>query len=515
MSHLVLQITEDEFFANESTLRKYNILVFPNDYAPRITNAKHFYFKAYDSETNKVVGLSAFCKISNPFQTEFYHRAAWVDESVRGKGVWKDLFFTKLNYINSNNLANSVLNFHTVAVAEDDTRYTDWMVLKNTVQKTDTEEIKRVWYYVRHEQLLEKYSIIAKQSSFVPRKESMLRSASRFHYTQNNHFKFGYNNVAFSERSSKEDKWFVEYGRNSYTPGSLKEEAVVAAKHIRRVNTGEIDILFSGGSDSEIVLKAFIEAGIEVNCHIMRYDKYINAHDWVYATVICDSLGITPIYHDLDLIDFYESGEYKKYSDFTNCVTPQLLPHMWLMNRVRGVPVMGSGECYTARIDIAANRQTDYRKNPYSKDVKWVLYEREKIASWYRFPMKMGRAAVPGFFQYTPELMYAFLNHPISRNLHSNNIIGKLSNKSSKLEIYLDNYPEMIDRPKYSGFESIELYDVHLRRQLREDNRDYEYEHWSEVSKLLSYMEGKGDFPENIAPSVPCPGFYDPLRGGK
>jgi hypothetical protein len=176
------------------------------------------------------------------------------------------------------------------------------------------------------------------------------------------------------------------------------------------------------------------------------------------------------------------------------------------MTQVQGVPVLGS-QCYTARTDIAEKRQTDFSTTEYAKTTRWVLCEKEKLAAWYRFPMKLNRAAVPSFFQYTPELMYAFLKHPASRHLHTNNRIGKLSNKSVKFEIYRDNYPNIIGRPVYSGFECVELYDVHLRKQLQEAHPHHEYEYWSDVEQLLSYMEGNSQFPENLSPPFTDPGF--------
>ena len=46
---------------------------------------------------------------------------------------------------------------------------------------------------------------------------------------------------------------------------------------------------------------------------------------------------------------------------------------------------------------------TSYPKRP------WYMHEREKIAAWYRHAMLTDRPAIPGYFQYTPEVMLSFL----------------------------------------------------------------------------------------------------------
>lgn len=331
-----------------------------------------------------------------------------------------------------------------------------------------------------------------------------------FQYTADNHFKFGYDKTWFTDRTSEKNKWSVEYGRCNRTVQSFRLECISAASRIYDQREGlSVDVLFSGGSDSEIVLRSFKELKVPINVHIMRYDNYVNAHDWSYAYVICQSLNIKPIFHDLDLIDFWESGKCMEYADLSKCVSPQLLPHMWLMDRVDGLPVMGSGESYTARLDINSKRKFQFTEKNYSTLVPWVLYEREKIASWYRFPIKRGRPAVPGFFQYSPELMVSFLDDEVSRKLHSNKSIGKLSNKSSKFNIYKSYWPELVDKKKWSGFETVLDHDRPMRQKLRSLYGDHEFEYWSEVDQLFKYMTHESEnMGENFSPNITNPGMW-------
>lgn len=328
-----------------------------------------------------------------------------------------------------------------------------------------------------------------------------------FEYTLNNHFKFGYNKMWFADRQATTDMWSVRYGQCTRPVKSFREECIQAAADIWERRDGlPIDVLFSGGSDSEIVLRSFLELGVPVNVHIMRFSNYVNAHDWCYAYVICQNLNITPIFHDLDLVDFWKSGKCLSYAEISRSVSPQLLPHMWLMDQVDGIPVMGSGESYTARTDVAELRDKQLTANMYPLNVKWALFEREKIAAWYRYAMKTNKKAIPGFFQYSPELLLSFLVDPKMNELHANKVFGKLSNKSTKFDIYKTHWPELIDRNKWSGFELVEPIDKVIRTDLRMMYGDYEHEYWTDVASLIAYLKkNRSLMPDSVAPNRPNP----------
>jgi hypothetical protein len=335
-----------------------------------------------------------------------------------------------------------------------------------------------------------------------------------FNYTYQNHFKFGYaaEDQAvrwFDDRTDRHDRWTVKYGQQKEPIGSFRQECIRAAELIYENRQGlPIDVMFSGGSDSELVLRSFLELGVDFRVHIMRYDDYLNAHDWSYAYVICQNLNIKPVFHDLNLLDFWKSSEFYDYVEDSKCVTPQLISHMWLMNRLDGLGVMGSGECYTARMDIVGNRTKIFTQEDYSKHVPWVLYEREKIASWYRFPMARNLNIVPAFCQYTPGIILSFLTDSLSIDLHNNKIVGKMSNKSSKFSIYKKYWPELIDRKKWSGFEKVLDEDRVIRRELRKLFPYHEFEYWSEVNYLVDYMTGQEPvMPVNFSPPVTNPGM--------
>jgi hypothetical protein len=327
-----------------------------------------------------------------------------------------------------------------------------------------------------------------------------------FEYTENNHFKFGYDNQWFIDRPNVNNKWSVQYGQCKRPVQNWREECKLAASKIYDQRKGlPIDILFSGGKDSEITLRSFLEIKVPVNVHFVDYDFY-NMYDKRWATKICEFFNIKLNIHNLDIRKFWRSDECMQIANSSKSVSPQLISQQWLMSQVDGIPVLGSGECYTARSDIAIQKKIE-KGHRNLNNVNWVLVEREKIATWYRYLISNNRPGIPGFFQYTPELMLSFLEDPICQDLHSNITKGKLSNSSSKSSICLKHWPEVKKRYKKTGFENLRDEDYVLRTILMKKYENYHYEYWSEVNELIEYLKGNTNkMPDNMAPNItdPC-----------
>ncbi len=267
--------------------------------------------------------------------------------------------------------------------------------------------------------------------------------------TDQNHFKFGYNNRFFNFREKSTDQWCVSYGRCHREPLSFKEECIETAKKIETATKLPIWLLFSGGADSEVVLRSFLMAKVAFKIAIMRFKFDLNLHDISIAVKICEQLGLKYYFFDLDLMDFWHTS-LLDYTEPTYCITPLLAPHMWLIDQLDGYPVLGSGECL-----LVKDRPHDYTPgvSPYEVS-QWQLFEKEKIAAWYRHLMHRNREGCAGFFQYTPEILLSYLRDPFVENLTSCKIIGKLSSVSSKLKIY-QQYFDIENKEKYHGFEQV------------------------------------------------------------
>lgn len=281
-------------------------------------------------------------------------------------------------------------------------------------------------------------------------------------FSHNDSFKFGYNDIWFNFRTSIEDKWRVSYDPISRQPLDFKNECINTAKLIRDSTTLPLDVLFSGGKDSEITVDSFVEAKIPINVIIMKFKDNYNAHDINYAFKYCDSKGITPTVIELDVLDFLKKDAYD-YARKTYCVSPILLPHMWLIDQCDNYIVIGSGDPF-----LYKNVSTKFGQIPDAEwwtiginlfqsqsqfDSKWYYREGELVASINRHLLLCNRDACPGFFQFTPEIVLSFLTEKeILRDIADDS--KKVSTFYSKYDMY-DRFWDLQWRPKFDGFEVI------------------------------------------------------------
>jgi len=247
--------------------------------------------------------------------------------------------------------------------------------------------------------------------------------------TYKNHFKFGYNDQWFNFRETPFDVWKVKYGRCEREPLDFRNECVETTKLINENTDLPINILFSGGVDSEVVVRSFIEAGIKVTCIICDMCGY-NTHDIKYAISFCKQHNIPHKIIYLNIKKFWAEHLYD-IAKRTDCVSPQFPAIMWMSDQVQGFNIIGVGECFLRQ------------------HYNWVMYEREKVASLYKHYILTNKQGAPGFFQYTPELMLSFLEHKRIKE------ITESDTYPVKPKIYQDMWPDIEMRKKYNGFEKI------------------------------------------------------------
>jgi hypothetical protein len=268
--------------------------------------------------------------------------------------------------------------------------------------------------------------------------------------SRGNHFRFGYDGIWFADRQTPRDAWCVAYGRCERPPADWRTECIETARAIRAATDLDLWVLFSGGIDSEVTVQSFLFAEVPVKVAITRFDNDLNRHDVRYATKFCENHQIPYKILRLDIERFVESGRALEFAERTKCMQPQVLHTMWAMDQVDGYPILGSGECYLVKRSAPINGSLAEDVDP---DV-WEMFEKERIAAWYRHLMIQNRPGCAGFFQYTPEVMLAFLLDPTVVALCNNRYPLETDTVHFKPEIYR-KYFLLEPRKKYNGYENI------------------------------------------------------------
>lgn len=272
--------------------------------------------------------------------------------------------------------------------------------------------------------------------------------------THNNHYQFGWGDNVFNFENMDGPFW-MKFGKAEYVPTSFRQECVRSAKLISENAKKPILILFSGGIDSEVVVRCFQEAGVEFKVLIVNFvsnNTIINQHDTYFAHLYVSKHNIEFISYNYDL-DYFILNELEKENiKFKACHEWPILVHA---NIVKLFPdyhcVLGGG-------DMALKRHRYHGRNK-----KGLYLEEEPISvAVMESAIQVGSQANNRFFMHTPEQMLSWLldhdiNHWIKYEEGLASRFGNINYHGIKYFCYFRHWPDIIPRPKLTGFEIFNL----------------------------------------------------------
>jgi len=281
--------------------------------------------------------------------------------------------------------------------------------------------------------------------------------------SENNWYKWFYDADMFGRQSS--DKKFTTSFSCGYNnkPLSFKEELVNAAKSVMDHYTDKPSILFSGGLDSDIMLRSFLAAGCKPNVYIYRYEKDYNIYDVSYAVTICSMLGVDYKIIDFNLEKFF-STDAERLGDLAQIDRPRALPYCSFLEQTDGLPILGAS-------DLSIHRATD----DYTTKGSWAVRCWEHDVAWSKFIRTISKPAVGEWFKWTPGLVMSYTKTKWCQQLVSDKFKGKLGVNSTKIEGYREAYPDLIDRKKQTGFEYTDHMVLEFEEFLKQKNNGLIY----------------------------------------
>lgn len=224
---------------------------------------------------------------------------------------------------------------------------------------------------------------------------------------------------------------------------NFHEESKKVAEMIWSKKQGNINLMYSGGIDSEYVLGVFLEMKMKVTPIIIKLNPGYNEHDVKYAFEYCESKKLKPKVIDLDFDKFVSSGEILDIASQVKCGLYQLPSTYKIIEQLDGTIVMGSH----GPPHLTKNEENNL----------WYITEHEPIHTVLKWFKKKDIFGFPFFLVYTPEQYISFVRHPLMINLVQNRIPGKLGNNSTKWMVFNDfSGYRSVQRPKFTGYENIE-----------------------------------------------------------
>jgi hypothetical protein len=265
-------------------------------------------------------------------------------------------------------------------------------------------------------------------------------------FTLGNHLKYWIEDRLYGHRELPTDRYRVEVGavdhEYMHTSSWLNEQYRTADAVYQQFGK-EFAVMFSGGTDSEIVLRAFLKIGIRPRVVFVRFKNRHNNIDYINALVVCERLDIDLEVIDFDVKEFYNSGAAAEFSAEICC---RQMAYLTVYHQIKqmGIPAVMGGEMLMRR------------SVPQGKESFWYYVIREnEDASAMRFSLKYNIPLVNEWFSYTPEMMAYYLKHPTIHSMINEKYNYKLGSVSTKNKVLYEFMPTLIHKAKTTGYEKL------------------------------------------------------------
>lgn len=275
-------------------------------------------------------------------------------------------------------------------------------------------------------------------------------------FTHNNHLRYTIGDREFGYRENSYEKYKLTVGSidtDHYKTSSYAQELLRTADLIYQDYKSDFALFLSGGTDSEIVARNFVDIGIKPTCFVIKFKDDYNLSDVNEAVDVAKELDLNLHVIDFDVKDFLYSGEASVFGKELQCTQITYLMVYHAILKV-GMPAVMGGEVFLKR-NINTDPSTWY----------YCIRENED-ASAMRFSKKFNIPLVNEYFSYTPELLLYYLEQEDIINLVNTRYNYKLTSVSSKNDILKKLVPAIRVRKKTHGFEKLLAFNFEAYRQM-------------------------------------------------
>ena len=315
----------------------------------------------------------------------------------------------------------------------------------------------------------------------------------------NNYLKYGWGDNIYGNRTNKKEKFWFKFGKCTQPPMDFRSECLRAADLIYQSTDKEIVVHFSGGIDSEIICISFLLLRHPFKVHICRFSHDLNKHDIDYAVKFCKKHNIEYSFTELDIKSYFESDclHYRKV-EFPNPYWAKNEQKFLMDNGGSGFQIIGEGDLFLSH-DLLNLKKQSYKNcfhfpgspirprcwntaRRLDDDIYLMVYE-----PYFQVSSHMEENNIDGcclFYAYTPELIASYLQDDFVidwltycelTDLSTNRLYpyaGKMLTADEyrsnghfgggnsimrfKKNLKFKHFPEMEDRPKYTGLEHLQ-----------------------------------------------------------
>jgi len=283
-------------------------------------------------------------------------------------------------------------------------------------------------------------------------------------FTHENHLKFGWGNGLYNF-DDKDQKFWLTPGKVNYIPTSFKDECLRSARLISEAADKPILLGLSGGADSEVTARSFMEAGVPFEvavAKVIHNGTVVNEHDIRYAKSFINKYNIK--YHMID-VDFNSAvTRFKQIRETNDPAEPYYKINISNHCNIKLFENFHHDYfCVKGAGDLVINT---YRKFNQPPPRKYGLYigESPSVSETAIYEMAHRNSTnIINFFCYTPEAWLAWLLDPDVRHWikYEKAFMGEhswMNNYAIKAFVLFKIWPDMEIRTKLTGYEYIPEY---------------------------------------------------------
>lgn len=301
--------------------------------------------------------------------------------------------------------------------------------------------------------------------------------------THNNHLNWSVNGVPFGRRETHLDKFNFNLGHIEGPAKSWAEELDIALTKLIDTHGSKLTLFYSGGSDSEVVLRRLVALGANVELLNIRFVDSSNSHETNFAEELSTAFGLPMRVISHDLRHSLNEGAYVDYALKYQC--SQLAYLTVLMYAYQAsYPIIMGGEIY-----LQKHQRSDGQL--HSPSNWYYIYREDEDGCTYRYSKDTGQPIINEIMTYTPELLYSWLTHPIIKAVANNEYPGKITLLSVKRRVYQEQLQlELTARTKFHGYEMLAWTNRAFAKDMQARLPAASVAKW-EYENLIKHLEGQ------------------------
>jgi hypothetical protein len=246
-------------------------------------------------------------------------------------------------------------------------------------------------------------------------------------------------------------------------PFSWYSELNIATRKLIEDHGTDLNVFYSGGADSELLVRMLLKHGAKPHLHIIQFADRLNEHEVHNAFEVCDELGLKAYVWHHDVMRYIKNEGYMDLATKYQCSQLAYLTVLEYARQCTDYPVVMGGEIYLQKHQQHANGQVHAPTSWY------YVYREDEDGVTYRYSYDTGHPIINEYFTYTPNLLYTWLTHPRIRSVANNEEPGKITLLSIKRPVYEQEIGyKLAAQSKFHGYEALGWANVFVQRKMKE-----------------------------------------------